>query len=361
MEPYSFPQILQRYLENRCTPGETAWLMQQLASGNLSEAEEQLLKNHLLSGSGRENIQAPRLEERLQRRFEEIKKRISPTPAAVPAPGKQAKMRWQRYAAAAVLAGCIATSYYLFRAQHSRSGTPERIITAKTGEYKNIRLEDGSQVILNGGSTLSLGNDFNKGKREVHLTGEAYFDVKPNDRQPFLIYTGSMDVKVLGTSFNVRAYPDEQSVITSLIKGKVSVTVHNHTAGKPLTETIVLAPMQKLVFIKSSGNTQLSGSGSKSAASVHVDSLVRNSLTNDLSETAWTVHKLSFSNETLEDVANKLEKWYGIDAELDNDTLRKMPYTGSFDSETLEKVMETIQYSIPMLHYSIQGKKLLIW
>ena len=106
-------------------------------------------------------------------------------------------------------------------------------ISTKTGAHSKIILPDGSLVWLNGGSRLTYDKAFNKGEtREVELKGEAYFDVAKNALKPFIIHTHQMDIKVLGTAFNVKSYPGDKSSETSLIHGSIEVTVRQGTGEK---------------------------------------------------------------------------------------------------------------------------------
>src|SRR5690606_22571909 len=98
---------------------------------------------------------------------------------------------------------------------------------SKPGERKSIQLPDGTKVMLNAGSTIHIAADFNATSRQLTLVGEAFFDVVHNAEKPFIIHTGAMDIKVLGTVFNVRAYPGDKTSETSLLKGSVEVTLKN--------------------------------------------------------------------------------------------------------------------------------------
>src|SRR6188768_3387467 len=115
-------------------------------------------------------------------------------------------------------------------------------IVTKNGNRTKIVLPDGSQVWLNAGSNLDYNNSvFNKDLREVTLNGEAYFDVTKNAEKPFIIHTKKMDVKVIGTAFNVRSYNDERTAEASLIRGSIEVTLKD---GK--TQKLILIPNQKI-------------------------------------------------------------------------------------------------------------------
>jgi transmembrane sensor len=243
-------------------------------------------------------------------------------------------------------AGWFTISYF------SGSQQQQRVIVTHPGERHSLRLADGSQVILNGGSKLTLDKDFYTTNRHVHLEGEAYFDVahiaNPS-AMPFIITTRTMDVKAVGTAFNIRAYADEKTDVTSLIRGKIIVTFHD-TKAKNHQPAYVLLPLQKIVLHKEvrTGSTSTVAALQKGP---HIDSLRTNQLTGGITETAWTENKLVFNAELLESVAGKIEKWYGIEVKIENPALANISCTGSFDTEPLDQVLETMQFSIPTLHY----------
>lgn len=345
-----FNDIFVRYLNNTCSPEETMFLMEQLAGGGLSQAQQQLLEQKLTDWTALQQTAPPMLQDKLNSIKERIDQKVA---EAQPAP-KRIMANWRTYAVAAASMGVIAAGYWVFNLQ--KPAAEKTTFTAQAGERRSLRLPDGSQVLLNGSSSLVLSATFANGNREVELTGEAYFDVAQNAGHPFVIHTTAMDVKVLGTAFNVRSYPDEATEEASLIRGKIAITLKK---GNDAAKSFVLLPMQKLVVAKTeqpATEQHNIAAGSK----LHIDSLQKNRLTEGLTEIAWTENKLAFNNESLEAVADKMEKWYGISIEFRNNALKSIPYTGSFDGETLEKVMETIQYAIPMVHFQMEDSRKLI-
>lgn len=266
---------------------------------------------------------------------------------------------WIR-AAAIIL---ISTGGWLAYTYHSRNmkDTAGSIIIANKGERKSFILPDGSQVILDGDSKLVLSDNFDTGNREIELTGEAYFDIRHNEGRPFIIHTAFMDVKVLGTTFNVRAYPDESTAITSLIKGRVAITLPGSTTPGHVIE---LHPMQKLVVDRS--DKVFTGSGqplqniAPVKANIHIDSIRKNTHLNLVTETAWTENRLAFNDESMDMIALKLEKWFGVTVEFANPRIKSLPFTGSFDNPDLVKVMEAMRITMPVLQYRIEDNKKLV-
>jgi len=111
------------------------------------------------------------------------------------------------------------------------------VISTKPGSKSKVELPDGTQVWLNADSKLEYKGDFSGKYREVSLSGEAYFDVVKDKSRPFLIHTSTIQVKVLGTAFNVRSYPADKTTETALIRGSVEITLNAHPDKKVITET----------------------------------------------------------------------------------------------------------------------------
>ena len=142
-----------------------------------------------------------------------LERRISP------ASGKIKFLRIAGSVAASILI-CLA-SWYTY--DYIQSGTIQTISTL--AEIRDITLPDQSVVTLNRYSTLSFPSRFRGAKREVRLTGEAYFDVEKDTRHPFIVKAESVNVQVLGTQFNVEAYPEDPEIKTTLIEGSVAVSI----------------------------------------------------------------------------------------------------------------------------------------
>ncbi len=232
-------------------------------------------------------------------------------------------------------------------------------ISTRNGNRTRIQLLDGSTVWLNAGSKLDYGKDFGGAKREVYLTGEAFFDVTKNPEKPFIIHTNAIDVKVIGTQFNVRCYPTDKMVETSLIKGSVEVLVKNRG------EKWVLKPNEKLLV---ENVTSLPLKRSKDEAEpvrarqvlVAIKPLTYQNNDSVSVEAAWVRNKLSFQDESFAEVAQKMERWYDVEFEFRTEGLKNLSVYGSFTSETLQQALEALEFSFGF-KYSMQGKKVIIY
>ncbi len=220
-------------------------------------------------------------------------------------------------------------------------------VATKNGNRSKIVLPDGSQVWLNAGSNLDYNNSsFNKGLREVSLNGEAYFDVVKNADKPFIIHTKKMDIKVLGTSFNVRSYSDEKFAEAALIKGRIEVTL------KDRDQKIVLNPNEKISVANEEPKaeikpekTVLVKSNSVRIPKYEVKEIKPNPTYNIIGEIAWTQNKLYFEDETLEDIGHLIERWFGKKVTIANESLKSVHYTGNFENETMEDVLSYLKLS----------------
>ncbi|HEX3023571.1 MAG TPA: FecR domain-containing protein, partial [Chitinophagaceae bacterium] len=221
-------------------------------------------------------------------------------------------------------------------------------ITTKNGSKSYLVLADGTKVWLNAGSKLSYDNDkYGDKLREVSLVGEAFFDVTKNPEKPFIIHTANMDIKVLGTAFNVRCYPNERKTETSLIRGRIEVTLKNRPSEK-----IYLKPNEKLTLLNDNIVTPAI-INSKSArnlvevpeAMVTIGHLTHLNIDSTIVETSWVENKLEFRSEAFEDVASKMEKWYGVNINIADEDLKKEHLTGSFETETVEQALLALQYT----------------
>jgi len=226
------------------------------------------------------------------------------------------------------------------------SATNKSEVSTKNGSRTKIQLPDGTMVWLNGNSKLVYDNrHFGEGIREVTLIGEGYFDVVKNKEKPFIIHTAKMDIKVVGTAFNVKCYPDEKNTETSLIRGSIEVTLKNRK------EKIMLAPSEKLVISnddpaivnKPEKDNKQPGKATASKPFITLQHLTIMGDDSVVVETAWVQNRLVFSSDTFEDVAQKMEKWYGMHISFTNKKIRTEKLTGSFEKETVNEALSALQ------------------
>ena len=184
--------------------------------------------------------------------------------------------------------------------------------------------------------------------REVSLNGEAYFDVTKNPDKPFIIHTKKMDIKVLGTVFNVRSYSNEKIAEASLIKGSIEVTLKDRKDQK-----IVLKPNEKISVANEEPKTEIKQAKVMPAKTdpVRIPQIVVKELkpnptyNNIIGEIAWTQNKLYFEDETFENIGLRMERWFGKKVTIANESLKNVHYTGNYENETLEEVLLSLKLS----------------
>ncbi len=212
------------------------------------------------------------------------------------------------------------------------------------GSKSTIYLSDGSRVILNSGSKLTYPQNFSPENRKISLSGEAYLDVKPDSLHPFLIDVDDITVRVLGTKLNIKAYPDESFVETTLLTGKAEIMENEEQKGQGTSATNLcrLVPNHKAVFCKSEKKIETR----KSTPSVrNKDVSVAKADTSYI--VAWKEDKLVFKNEDFSSVIVKLERWYNMKFVVKYPELLDFRITGKFDNETIEQALKALKLTTP--------------
>ncbi|MCH7657371.1 MAG: FecR family protein [Bacteroidetes bacterium] len=279
---------------------------------------------------------------------------------------------WLRIAAIFILAFCLSWTvfYFMNRKPYTGSLAYNQIITAK-GQKSQIILSDGTKVWLNSETTLKYPSAFNEMKREVFLEGEAFFEVKKKGNKiPFVVKTSEIDIKVLGTSFNVMAYPDEETIETTVVKGSVCI-IRKGLKSSP-DQNIILKPNQKVTLLKKGSRVILSEIETEKptlikstkaiqpiSPSEKVQILISRKVDIEL-HTAWKDDRLIFQSETFENICYKLERWYDVKIHVRNEELKKYRYTGKFvHKETINQVLEILNLTTP-INYTFKQNDLFI-
>lgn len=288
-------------------------------------------------------------------------------------PGQEQHRKHRRplyfLAAAALMTAIVITSLY------TRTNTNPPITAAPAavtpalagneiftgnGSRTHLTLPDGTVVWLNAGSRINYEKSFGVTQRIVTLTGEAFFDVAPNASKPFVIHTARIDIRVLGTSFNVKSYPADKTTETTLIRGSIEVSIHNRPSDK-----IVLKPNEKLVV------------GNEDSARLNKEEEVRRHDRPDNSslvviskptyehrsgamiETSWVDNKLIFQDEEFRSLAESMERWYGVTIRFSTPEKESLHFTGIFEKETILQALDALKLS-NNFNYSIEGNQITI-
>jgi len=222
------------------------------------------------------------------------------------------------------------------KSQNEIASIPILLKENPKGQKATFKLSDGTIVKLNAESSLSFPQKFSGNKRVVELRGEAFFDVQEDKNRPFIIKVGELEAKVLGTSFNINAFPESNEIDIALLTGKLAV---NPT--KEMKHTSVLLPTERLVF-------------NKDTKKVYKDHF------NEDEVMAWRNGVLLFEKADLSELVQRLERWYGCAFEIKEDNLKKqIAYTGRFDNESLEEVLEGLELATG-LKFKLKNKKVML-
>ena len=242
------------------------------------------------------------------------------------------KRRWLSYAAVVLLLLATGAGAYLWFAPARIASLAYREVSVPPGQRLQLKLADSSTVWLNAGSTLRYPVSFTGHTRELFLSGEGYFDVTHRHNQPFLVHTGSVTTKVLGTAFNIQA--NDQQLTVAVVNGKVAVTEGNTPLGVIVANQLLeYHPQNKQVALR--------------------DTIAGNMV-------AWTKGELILDNVTMEEAAATIGKWYNVAIAFTDPALKKSRFSFSFlHGENIGEVMKMIS-NLNGFSYHIEGDTIII-
>jgi len=267
------------------------------------------------------------------------------------------KKNWIPMIAAACIFGLVSVLFFdsIFKGQAIPVVENLSELSTHNGSKSKLVLPDGSTVWLNAGSNLKYNKNFGIDSRDLTLDGEAFFDVVKMKDIPFVIHTSVIQIKVLGTAFNVKSYADEATTETSVVHGKVEVRVN-----KRPEEPFVLMPNSKLIVPNEIAVKKTEPkSESKKIPLAVVENLTYFERDSTIVETSWKENRLLFQSESFEDIAKKMERWYNVKIKFKNDDLKKERMTGSFENETIMQALQALQIST-RFHYKIEENNIII-
>jgi transmembrane sensor len=221
-------------------------------------------------------------------------------------------------------------------------------ISAPLGSRSNMILPDGTNVWLNAGSNLTYRSDFGRKDRSVSLTGEAYFDVSPGGSSMFTVNTRDLDIRVYGTQFNVKSYPDEDVTETTLVSGMVEVAI---TDPGIRAQPVRLEPSQRIIYSRDTRKISVKEEEEDITEEIiavdepvlHVQPRLSISNVLEIEEfTSWKDGRLTFRSESLENLTPKLERFYNVNINFLDDSIKDLRYTGTLEEVTIEEVMRAI-------------------
>lgn len=252
---------------------------------------------------------------------------------------KQARFRnlitspFIRIAAALIFAALLLVSGYEVFINPS-ANRDLRELSASHQVLNTFTLPDGTMVSLNSNTKLRYPKKFGRSTREVTIEGEAFFEVKPNKNKPFIIHAGNAQIKVLGTSFNVNAYPESKLVEVTVETGRVQVL--NKTDKSIQTNELILTPGDKGTLI-------------------YEDNSLRKSTNQNSNFIAWKTHNLIFKATSLDEVIQELAKVYKVDIRLADSNLNKLLLTAQFNNYSLDFILEVIETTFKIEAQKVDG------
>ena len=242
--------------------------------------------------------------------------------AEAPAIGTPRIRRWKRLLVAAVLLPLVALSIWLFTHPSPKVELVEKY--NQKGIRSIIILPDGSKIWLNADSRLKYPASFRDNGREVYLEGEAFFEIAKNPQRPFVVHLPKGNVQVLGTSFDIRAYEEEELMTTSVATGLVAF------AGVYLTAD------RKAVYDVQSGKVNVGPTDAEA-------------------DRGWINGIMTFSNQSLGRIAVELERSFGKPIKFRNTSIAQYRYTATFKNNTEEEILSTLR-KVKSFHFTVTDK-----
>jgi ferric-dicitrate binding protein FerR (iron transport regulator) len=306
MENSRLDYLFQRYLDGACSINEEQELLDFITTHNSPELR---LWMEALWNKSAITLSAEKADKIVDEILEKSR--------ALPVRKERTNALWLKVAATVTLIALTASVYYWQgRSQHQLLVTevPARV----PDDLRFIKLPDGSSVILNKGSFLNFPKSFDAlASREVHLTGEAFFDIKHDASKPFIVHTGKLKTTVLGTAFNVKAYPDQNDITVTVTRGKVSVANEAKVIG-------IITPEQQITFHKASKQADQQNVRSKNVV-------------------AWVEKDILFDDVSMEDAARMLKDRFHVQINFANEKIMNCRFTATFiKGEDLQQILDVI-------------------
>ncbi|MCL3853805.1 FecR family protein [Parabacteroides sp. GYB001] len=304
-----FEELMSNYISGSITDDEKVSLFALVEGSDLyRERYNEMVKLYAL-------LHVPAFESQKETRYAHLKERLHITSGAT------LRRRWFIYArnVAAVLLLMVSVSIGSIFTYNELDESGEQLyneMTVPLGSQTKVILPDGSTVVLNSGSVLKYPLSYGKKERNVHLVGEGYFEVAKNVEKVFQVYAGGMQVKVTGTTFNLRSYPEDSETEVALINGGVDVLANN--------KQVRLKPDEKAIYNRETGTLYSETTESRKSS-------------------LWTTGRLSFVNASFLDILKDIERKYNIKIHVESKKAADEYFTGSINlTMSLQEVFNFI-------------------
>lgn len=325
MEQQELYLLITRYLARQTSSEENERLATWLTASAENEQTFEQLKTLW------QHSQTPAAPTETAAALRAVKARLAapaaPTPQPVLAGGRRKLRRTYLVGSLVLIALLVITGLWVLRAPSTPAVAYHTYRTA-AGQRRALHLPDGSLVTLAPQSQLRYPAQFIGSTREVYLQGEAFFEVSKNAGRPFRVHSGTWVTQVLGTKFNVRAFPQTSQTAVSLVEGRVRV--------QDAHDTYLLTPGQELLADRSTGR-------------------IYRKAFDEAKVTGWRTNKLVFKNEKLADVAGQIERLYGVKLVFADSATAEVKLWATFDNEPLTAVLEALELAGP-ISYRREGQ-----
>lgn len=329
-------ELFELYLDRRCTPAEVAELIALLEQANAAEALTEPMAR-LWAELKASKVEYPVDWDRMYARISQVEDDLSVLHGRKSGwrprkRGADGPTGWLGRIAAAACVLVVVGGLLFFGG--NRKTVVRSVAPVVLDQKRVVHLPDGSMVLLNKNSRLDYPPVFSDSSREVVLSGEAYFDIVHMAGRPFIVHTGKLSTRVLGTTFNIRAYPDEKAILVTVTSGKVEVMHLRASVGMLIAD-------QQLRYDVPSEHIQ--------QQKVDVRPLV-----------AWRPSEVSFDDITMEEAARRIGDWFGVKVSFVNPVLKDCRVTATFYREDeLEEIM-TVLCAVNQMSYTIHDKDVFI-
>ncbi|WOK05139.1 FecR domain-containing protein [Imperialibacter roseus] len=352
-------KLLERYFQGECSIEEVKYILESLDSGKLDEH----MSDQILEFNRKRDTEKSADEEGMLRKIhdlinmedlvEYVKKTDSIT-ATDESPFRQVyvakdkKSSWLRRASLAAAAVSLLIIGMFFYSRGTFDNPPEVVETVPQlqkethkGQKLTIHLSDGTEVILNSGSSISYPEVFGDAERVVSLVGEAFFEVTPDKSRPFIVRSSNLEMRVLGTSFNVQSFPELDIYNVALVTGKLMVGRVRKGNDGTEHETLLLSPGEMADL-----NVQ---SGKLSRQSFNVEEM-----------TSWKRGIIYFKDADHRKVIKILENWFDVEITTVGRPDQEWKLTSKFERDNLKNIMDVLQASQDIT-YELKGNKVKIF
>jgi transmembrane sensor len=322
---------IERFIEGKASEDEKVWIESLFRNGEENIALRQTLEKEwfrMVSENSESEVELSHILDRVHHIIRKNEKKNEQKPI-------QKILRYYVRAAAILLlplllSGGLVLNYIINKNREAPDQQVSSSIYAPMGSRIKFNLPDGTKGMLNSGSTLTYSLPFS-GNRHVKLEGEVWLDVNYDEKHPLEINTGNSTVKVLGTTLNVSAYPDEKYVEVVLQKGSVEFVnnINNDMA--------IMTPSERLIF---------------------KDGIISKSVTDPAKYNAWTEGKLVFRGDPMSEVVRRIDRWYNAKIILADPDLEKYSFRATFEDDNIEEVLHFLAMTSPIM-YAITPRRLL--